>query len=120
MKNYKKLIIWNKGIELVKAIYVLSKSFPSEEKFGMISQLTRAAVSIPANIAEGSSRNSQKDYARFIQIALGSAFEVQTYLVIAKEMQWINKEEIEAVELLIEEEIKMMHGFIKKLLADSL
>jgi len=119
MKNYKELTIWRKGIELVKAIYVLSKEFPSDERFGMISQLTRAAVSIPANIAEGSSRNSDKDYARFIQIALGSAFEVQTYLIIAKDMNWCTKENIEAIELLLEEEIKMMHIFIRKLLADS-
>ncbi|HET7115674.1 MAG TPA: four helix bundle protein [Hanamia sp.] len=115
MKNFKELIIWQKGIQLVKSVYVLSKSFPGEEKFGMVSQVTRAAVSIPANIAEGSSRNSEKDYARFLQIALGSAFEVQTYLVIAKEMQWINNEKAEAVESLLEEEIKMMHSFIRKL-----
>jgi four helix bundle protein len=115
MKNYKELIIWKKGIELVKSLYVLSKGLPPEEKFGMISQVTRAAVSIPANIAEGSSRNSEKDYARFIQIALGSAFEVQTYLVIAKELYWSSKEKIETVELLLEEEIKMMHSFIRKL-----
>ncbi len=61
MKNYKELIIWKKGIELVKSVYALSKQFPPEEKFGIISQLTRATVSIPANIAEGSSRNSDKD-----------------------------------------------------------
>ena len=93
MKNYKELIIWQKGIQLVKSVYVLSKSFPGEEKFGMISQMTRATVSIPANIAEGSSRNSDKDYARFLQIALGSAFEVQTYLVIAKNMRWVSQSE---------------------------
>ena len=74
MKNYKELIIWKKGIELLQIVYALSKSFPAEEKFGMISQLTRAAVSIPASIAEDSRGNSEKDYARFIQIALGSAF----------------------------------------------
>lgn len=116
MKNYKELIIWQKGIQLVKSVYVLSKSFPGEEKFGMISQMTRATVSIPANIAEGSSRNSDKDYARFLQIALGSAFEVQTYLVIAKNMRWVSNEKIEAIEILLEEEIKMLHAFIRKLI----
>ncbi|MGH2564776.1 MAG: four helix bundle protein, partial [Ginsengibacter sp.] len=60
MKNFKELIIWQKGIQLVKSVYLLAKSFPTEEKFGMISQLTRATVSIPANISEGSSRNSEK------------------------------------------------------------
>jgi four helix bundle protein len=86
MKNYKELNVWKKGVDLVKITYQLSKQFPSEEKFGLVSQMTRAAVSIPANIAEGSSRNSDKDYSRFLQIALGSAFELQTYFIIAKEM----------------------------------
>lgn len=115
MKNFKELIIWEKGIELVKSVYALSKQFPSEEEFGMISQVTRAAVSIPANIAEGSSRKSEKDYARFIRIALGSAFEVQTYLGIAKEMNWSTNEKLLPNELLLEKEIKMMHSFIRKL-----
>jgi four helix bundle protein len=115
MKNYKELSIWKKGIELVKVIYQLTKEFPNEERYGMIAQITRAAVSIPANIAEGSSRNSDKDYARFLQISLCSAFEVQTYLIIAKEMSWIKSKDIEEVETLLEEEIKMLHSFLRKL-----
>ena len=81
--------------------------------------MTRAAVSIAANIAEGSSRNSDKDYARFLQIALGSAFELQTYLVIVKEMNWADVNEVAQVELMLEEEIKMIHSFIKRLSAKS-
>jgi four helix bundle protein len=115
MKNYKELHIWQKGIEIIKQVYLLTKQFPDTEKFGITSQITRAAVSIPANIAEGSSRNSDKDYARFLQLALGSAFEVQTYLVIAKELNWVKSEDINAVEALIEEEIKMIHRFINTL-----
>lgn len=115
MKNYKELHIWQKGIEIVKKIYLLTKQFPDTEKFGIISQITRAAVSIPANIAEGSSRNSDKDYARFLQISLGSAFEVQTYLVIVKEMNWTSLEEVNKLEPLLEEEIKMIHRFINTL-----
>ncbi|MEO5674876.1 MAG: four helix bundle protein [Chitinophagales bacterium] len=115
MKNYKELIIWQRGIEIVRKIYVLTKQFPKEEKFGIVSQITRAAISIPANIAEGSSRNSDKDYARFLQLSLGSAFEVQTYLTIAKEMNWIKSEGIKELELLLEEEIKMLHRFIHTL-----
>ena len=114
MKNYKELIIWQKGIEIVKKVYALTKEFPAEEKYGIVSQMTRAAVSIPANIAEGSSRNSDKDYARFLQLSLGSAFEVQTYLIIAGEMNWIKVADTE-VELLLEEEIKMIHRFINTL-----
>ena len=119
MKNFKELIIWQKGIEITKKVYQLSKQFPGEEKFGLISQITRAVVSIAANIAEGSSRNSDKDYARFLQISLGSAFEVQTYLIIAKELNLANSQDIVEIELLLENEIKMIHGFLKKLAANS-
>ena len=119
MKNFKELIIWQKGIAIVKKIYLLTKQFPAQEKYGIISQMTRAAVSISANIAEGSSRDSDKDYGRFLQIALGSAFEVQTYLIIAKEMEWNKIDDISEVELLIEEEIKMIHSFLKKLKANG-
>jgi len=115
LKNYKELIIWQRGIEIVKKSYILAKRFPTDEKYGMVSQFTRAAVSIPANIAEGSSRKSDKDYARFLQNALGSAFEIQTYLVIVQQLSWAKKEELEELELLIEEEIKMIHRFINKL-----
>lgn len=104
---------------MVKAIYILSKQFSAGEKFGIVRQLTRAAFSVPANIAEGSSSGSDKDYSRFMQIALGSPFEVQTYLIISKEMNWSTNEGIAEAELLLEEEIKMMHSFIKKLTAKS-
>ncbi|MGC4036496.1 MAG: four helix bundle protein [Chitinophagaceae bacterium] len=119
MKNYKELIVWQKGIELVKKLYQLTKQFPPDERYGLISQMSRAVVSIPANIAEGSSRNSDKDYARFLQIALGSAFEVQTYLIIAKELNFSPVKAIEEIEIMTEEEIKMIHGFIKRLTAKS-
>ena len=117
MKNYKELNVWKKGIEVVKMTYKLSKQFPAEEKYGLVSQMTRAAVSIPANVAEGSSRNSDKDYARFLQIALGSAFELQTYYIIGKEMGWLKT--ADNIENLLEEEIKMLQAFIKKLTAES-
>jgi four helix bundle protein len=115
MKNYKELKIWVKGIEIVKMTYQLSKQIPNEEKYGIISQMTRAAVSIPANIAEGSGRNSEKDYARFLEIALGSAFELQTYFIIAKEMGWTKSNDLNEAENNLLDEIKMIFSFISKL-----
>lgn len=115
MKNYKELNVWKKGIEIVNMTYQLSKLLPEAEKFGMISQMTRAAISIPANIAEGSSRNSDKDYVRFLQIALGSAFELQTYFIIITEMNWIKADKTTVAQQIIEEEIKMLQGFIRKI-----
>jgi four helix bundle protein len=119
MKHYQELNVWRQGIELVKISFALAKKLPIDEKFGVISQLTRAAVSIPANIAEGSGRNSDKDYARFVQIALGSAFELQTYFVITKEMKWLQGKDIEFASQLLEQEIKMIHAFLKKLKAND-
>lgn len=112
MKNYKELKIWQNGIAIVREAYKLSAVLPPVEKFGIISQMTRAAVSIPANIAEGSSRKSDKDYARFLQIALGSAFELETYLILIKEMQWTPSYSHE-LDILLESEIKMIHGFLR-------
>ncbi len=92
---------------------MLSEELPKTEKFGMISQIKRSAISIPADIAEGSSRNSDKDYTRFLQIALGSAFELQTYFVILKELRW-TKSGIDELELSLEREIKMIHTLLSK------
>ncbi|WP_029905245.1 four helix bundle protein [Prevotella sp. 10(H)] len=113
MKNYKQLVVWQKGVELVKLVYLLTKELPQEEKFGIISQINRAAVSIPGNIAEGSSRDSDKDYCRFLQIALGSAFELQTYCILIKNLGW-NPSKIDDTERLLEEIIKMLHSFIRQ------
>ena len=113
MKNYQELKIWQQGIEIVKEVFKLSEILPKSEKYGIVSQMTRAAVSIPANISEGSSRNSDKDYARFLQIALGSAFELQTYFVLIKELGWNNSKTMEELNLLLEGEIKMIYGFLK-------
>jgi four helix bundle protein len=78
MRNFRKLDIWKDGIELAKETYLLSKLLPDEEKFGLKSQICRASVSVPSNIAEGCSRNSQIEYKRFLEIAMGSAFEMET------------------------------------------
>ncbi len=86
MKNFKQLHIWQKGIEIVKEIYKVSKLLPDSEKYGMISQITRASVSIPSNIAEGSSRNNNRDNCRFPEIALGSTYELEIHLIIIRDV----------------------------------
>ena len=82
LKSHKDLRVWQKAIELVTSVYQLTKCLPKTEQYGLISQLQRAAVSVPTNIAEGNGRGTRKDYARFIDIARGSASEVETLLVI--------------------------------------
>lgn len=82
-------------MELVDDVYTFVEAFPNTEKYGLSSQITRSAVSIPSNIAEGASRNSEKDFARFLEIALGSAFELETQLVIAERRKYIFKGSLE-------------------------
>jgi four helix bundle protein len=84
MRNFKELKIWQKGFEIAVDTYKLVGSFPKSEIYSLAHQATRAATSIPSNIAEGSSRRSEKDYYRFIEISLGSSFELETQLLIAK------------------------------------
>jgi len=112
MRNYKNLKIWEQGIELVKQIYVLTEQLPSTEKFGLKSQITRAAVSIPSNIAEGCSRNSEVEFKRFLEIAMGSLFEVQTQLIIIQELNFIKPENLETILELVETEGKMINALI--------
>lgn len=88
-KDYKDLVVWQKSLELVKDVYKTTASFPTEERFGLISQMRRCAISIPSNIAEGSIRKTRKDFSNFVTIALGSATELETQLIIAKELAYL-------------------------------
>ncbi|HBY56436.1 MAG TPA: four helix bundle protein [Candidatus Atribacteria bacterium] len=90
MKNFQDLRIWQKGIEIVKDIYILSKKFPKEELYGLTSQMRRSVVSIPSNIAEGFRRYHNKEYKQFLYIALGSCAELETQIIIANELNYIN------------------------------
>ena len=87
---YKELEVWKKSIELVKIIYEICDTFPQNEQFGLTSQIKRAVISIPSNIAEGAARYSNRDTARFIDIAIGSIAEVDTQLIIAKELGYVD------------------------------
>ena len=115
MKNFKQLNVWQKSMSLVVQSYRLSKTLPGDEKFGLISQMNRASVSIPANIAEGSSRKSDKDYARFLEIALGSSFELETLVLIIQLLEMAPEEKTDAIIVEITEIQKMLSNFIKRL-----
>ncbi|MDP2336290.1 MAG: four helix bundle protein [Bacteroidota bacterium] len=115
MKDFKKLQIWQKGIAIVKLCYKISEQLPTTERFNLISQINRAAVSIPSNIAEGSSRRSERDYFRFLEIALGSCFELETQLIILDELGLASSEKINELLAEIRQEQQMISSFSQKL-----
>ncbi|MBB4036151.1 four helix bundle protein [Dysgonomonas hofstadii] len=115
MGTHKDLKVWQKSINLVKLVYVETKSFPKEELFGLISQMRRSAVSIPSNIAEGFGRGSKKECEHFTYIALGSASELETQLIISKELEYIKNEEYQTLNLLLSEIIKMLSALINSM-----
>ncbi|MBS4044339.1 MAG: four helix bundle protein [Chitinophagaceae bacterium] len=92
MRNYRELEVWKIAIDFVTKIYNVSESFPSSEKYGIISQITRASISISTNIAEGCSRKTANDFARFLEISIGSCFEVETLLIISTNLNFISIE----------------------------
>lgn len=116
LKSYKDLLIWQKGIVLVVKVYKLVNEFPKEELFALSSQIKRASVSIPSNISEGYGRNSDKSFSHFLDISRGSLNELETQLIIARELEFITDFELyNEVLLLITEESKMINAFSKKL-----
>ena len=94
MKTHKDLDVWQEGISLVIDVYKIIKQFPSEERFGLVDQIKRSAVSIPSNIAEGAARGSGKDFIRFLHISLGSLAELETQLIISNRLSFISYEEL--------------------------
>ena len=115
MNSYRDLIVWKKSMSLVTNIYQLTTKFPEDEKFGLISQIKRSAVSIPSNISEGYGRNYRKDYSRFLQIARGSLYECQTQLEIAINLNFIKSDDTKEINDLSLEVEKMLNSLIKKI-----
>ena len=112
INSYKDLIIWQKGIVLVVRVYQLVKSFPQEELYALNSQIKRASVSIPSNISEGYGRNTDKSFSHFLDISRGSLNELETQLIIAKELGFIIDLKLyDEIMALIEEESKMINAF---------
>lgn len=110
--NFKELIVWRKGIELTKLVYKYSVSFPNHEKFSFTSQILRASVSIPSNIAEGAGRSSEKEFSRFLHIDRGSSYELETLLILAKELNYIQESIFMEINSLNDEIQKMLHKLL--------
>lgn len=115
IKSHRDLIVWQRSMDAVETVYAVSAEFPSTEKFGLTSQLRRAAVSIPSNIAEGYGRGTTQDYLRFLRIARGSLFEVDTQLLIAKRMGFLPHDQYEQVENQLAETGRVLAGLIKSI-----
>ena len=111
MSDFKKLFIWEKSFDFTIRIYSLTEKFPDNEKLNLTNQLRRSAISIPSNIAEGHSRSSKKDFAHFLEIDLGSAYENETQLLISERLGYINEEERK----LAETELKIIQTGIFRL-----
>lgn len=117
--DFKELIVWQKSIALVKEVYSLTRGFPSEEKFGLISQIRRCAVSIPSNIAEGQARRTTGDFIRFISNAEGSVAECETQLIISVELGFCDRSEVDTGFALVLEIRKMLNALRRTLLAKA-
>src|ERR1700736_1637710 len=114
-RNYRDLVVWQKGIELAKLIYPLSACFPSDERFGLTSQIRRATVSIPSNIAEGQARHTTGEFVQFISHAEGSVAEIDTQLVIAVELDFVTKKQAAPAFDLIGDERRMLNALRRRL-----
>lgn len=119
MRNFKELKIWERSYQLTIAGYTILSEVKSDEKFGIVSQLKRALVSVPSNIAEGASRSTDKDFLRFLDIALGSAFEAETQFLLLKDLQLIQSD-CTPILAEINEIQKMIAAFIRNLKAKNL
>ncbi len=115
MHNFKRLDIWVKSMNLVTEIYQIANSFPNHERFWLTSQLQRSAVSIPSNIAEGSAKSSNKDFSRFLEISIGSSFELETQIILSTNLGYLDSENSIIVQNKISEIQKMIIGFKNKL-----
>lgn len=115
INSYKDLIVWQKAMELVIQIYELIDNLPASEKFGLVSQMNRCAVSIPSNIAEGSRRGSRKDFKNFLTIAFGSGAELETQIIVLKNLKFGRELNTDKIESLLSEVMKMLNSMRQKL-----
>jgi len=114
-QSYKDLVVWQKGIELAKLIYKVTAQFPGEEKFGLVSQMRRAAVSIPSNIAEGQARHTTGEFIQFISHGEGSVTELETQIILVVELKFCAKNAVLSACELLDEIRRMLNGLRRKL-----
>jgi four helix bundle protein len=114
VKSYRDLIVWQKSMQLVTQVYLITKSLPKEELYGLVPQIRKSCISIPSNIAEGYGRNSTSDYLRFLQIASGSLYELQTQLEICLNLGYLSKQSFEEIYEQSREIERMLGSLIKK------
>ncbi len=115
MESYKELVVWQKAIELVTDIYEVTKSFPQEERYGLIAQIQRAAISVPANIAEGWGRGSTKEYHQYLRVSRGSLAELETHLIISYKLDFISTGALYKLQKDIDTIGRMTNNLIKSL-----
>ncbi len=115
MRKFQNLVVWQKAHQLTVAIYKITDSFPTTERYGLIPQIRRASVSIASNISEGCSRKTDRDFCRFLEISLGSGYEVEYQLLLAKDLTYLSEEDYRPLNKLTEEINKMLNKFISTL-----
>jgi four helix bundle protein len=115
IESHRDLLVWQKGMDLVEAVYALADGFPREERFGLVQQMTRASVAVPANLAEGHARGTRRDYGHFVSIARGSLMEVETYVMIAQRLGFAPEPRVHAVLERITELGKMLTALRRRL-----
>ena len=115
MHNYKDLKVWQKGRELVREVYSVTESFPDLEKFGLVSQIRRSTISICSNIAEGTGRNTEKEFLNFLKIGRGSSFETETLLILSNDLGYLKESDFNSLIGKVTEIQRMLHGLIKSI-----
>lgn len=118
--THKDLNVWKEAIQLVTEVYKMTRSFPKDEQFGLISQIRRAAVSIPSNIAEGSARASGKEFTQFLNISMGSAVELETQLIISRNLEYVSDLHYQCISEKVNIISKMIQGLIKAVKSKSI
>ena len=119
VRGYRDLLVWQKAMQATKMVYLLIKQLPREEMFALSSQMRRAAISIPSNIAEGQARNSTKEFLQFLSIAKGSKAELETQLILCVEINYLSHNDIFPIMMLLDEIGKMLNALITKLTTNS-